>query len=96
MNLSADQVIIAPVVTEKSNIQRERGTYVFRVDSRANKQQIMLAVRQLFGVHPTGCNVMSVKGKPKRQRYQLGLTSGWKKAVVTLRSGEKIAQFEGA
>lgn len=96
MKLSPDQVIIAPVVTEKTNILRERGTYVFRVDARANKPQVMMAVRQLFNVHPVGCNVLIVKGKPKRQRYKLGITAKWKKAIVTLRPGEKIAQFEGA
>jgi large subunit ribosomal protein L23 len=96
MKLSADQIIIAPVVTEKTNIMRESGKYVFRVDMRANKPQIMQAVRSLFSVHPVSCNVSKVKGKPKRQRYQLGKTAQWKKAVVTLRPGEKIAQFEGA
>jgi len=95
MELGADQVILAPVVTEKSNTMRERGSYVFKVDARANKPQIMNAVRKLFAVHPVSCNVMKVKGKPKRQRYQLGRTAQWKKAVVTLRPGEKIAQFEG-
>lgn len=95
MELAADQVIIAPVVTEKSNTMRESGKYVFKVDARANKPQIMHAVRALFSVHPVSCNVMKVKGKPKRQRYALGRTSQWKKAVVTLRPGEKIAQFEG-
>jgi large subunit ribosomal protein L23 len=96
MKLAAEQVIIAPVVTEKTNIMREGGKYVFRVDTRANKPQIMQAVRVLFSVHPVSCNVSKVKGKPKRQRYQLGMTAQWKKAVVTLRPGEKIAQFEGA
>ena len=96
MKLAAEQVILAPVVTEKTNIMREAGKYVFRVDSRANKPQIMLAVRELYAVHPVDCRVMRVKGKPKRQRYQLGLTAQWKKAVVTLRPGEKIAKFEGA
>ena len=96
MKLAADQVILAPVVTEKTNVMRERGTYVFKVDTRANKPQIMHAVRELFAVHPVSCNVLRVKGKPKRQRYQLGTTSQWKKAIVTLRPGEKIAQFEGA
>jgi large subunit ribosomal protein L23 len=95
MDLAADQIIFAPVVTEKTNVMRERGKYVFRVDLRANKPQIMHAVRKLFSVHPVSCNVMKVKGKPKRQRYQLGKTAQWKKAVVTLRRGEKIAQFEG-
>jgi large subunit ribosomal protein L23 len=96
VKLTSDQVILAPVVTEKTNILRERGTYVFRVDTRANKAQVAHAVRQLFSVNPVSCNVIIVKGKPKRQRYQLGRTARWKKAVVKLRPGEKIAQFEGA
>ncbi len=96
MELQADQVIIEPVVTEKTNVQRETGKYVFRVDPRANKLQIMGAVRELFDVQPVACNIVSVKSKPKRQRYKLGRTSTWKKAIVTLRAGETISVFEGA
>ena len=96
MKLEADRVIIEPVVTEKTNVQREARKYVFRVDPRANKIQIMEAVHELFDVTPTGCNIVSVKGKPKRQRYKLGKTSAWKKAIVTLRAGETISVFEGA
>ena len=93
--MRADQVIIEPIVTEKSNLSREKGKYSFRVDARANKIQVMQAVRALFGVHPVACNIMRVKGKPKRVRAQPGYTAGWKKAVVTLRSGEVIQIFEG-
>ena len=64
---------------------REAGKYVFKVDTRANKIQVMDAVRRLFDVHPVACNIMTVKGKPKRVRYRKGYTATWKKAVVTLR-----------
>jgi large subunit ribosomal protein L23 len=94
--MEAEQIIIEPVVTEKSNHLREVGQYVFRVDSRANKVQIMQAVQQLFNVHPVRCSILNVKRKPKRVRYRLGYTSGWKKAIVTVRSGETIQIFEGA
>jgi large subunit ribosomal protein L23 len=90
------KIIIEPVVTEKSNQMREKGKYTFRVDSRANKVQVMQAVRQLFNVHPVCCAVMRAKGKPKRVRSQPGYTAGWKKAVVTLAAGEVIQVFEGA
>ena len=94
--MTIGRVIIAPVVTEKSNIMRESHKYVFRVDSRANKLQIMQAVRDLFGVHPVSCNVITVTRKPKRVRYREGYTSSWKKAIITLRPEEKIPIFEGA
>jgi large subunit ribosomal protein L23 len=89
------KIIIEPIVTEKSNKMRDSGKYVFKVDSRANKIQIMQAVRELFNVHPVACHVMRVKRKPKRVRYQLGYTAEWKKATVTLRAGETIQVFEG-
>ena len=89
------KIIIEPIVTEKSNQMRDRGKYVFKVDSRANKIQIMQAIRELFSVHPVSCHIMRVKRKPKRVRYQLGYTAEWKKAIVTLRAGESIQVFEG-
>ncbi len=91
-----DHVIIEPVLTEKTNLLRERSKYVFKVDPRANKIQVMEAVRDLFDVHPVKCNIINVKGKPKRVRYRKGYTASWKKAVVTLPDSEKIALFEGA
>ena len=94
--MDLDKIIIEPILTEKSNELREAGKYTFRVDPRANKLQIIEAVRTLFQVHPVSCRTVVVKGKPRRTRYQLGRTSQWKKAVVTLASGEKIGIFEGA
>lgn len=92
----ASKIIIEPVVTEKTNELREKHRYVFRVDTRANKIQIIKAVRDLFDVHPVCCNIIMVKRKPKRQRYKLGYTASWKKAIVTLPAGENIKIFEGA
>jgi len=93
--MTLDRVIIEPVVTEKTNIMRESHKYVFKVDSRANKYQIMDAVRRQYSVHPLKCNVLRTSPKPKRVRYRLGTTSSWKKAIITLPSEEKIAIFEG-
>jgi large subunit ribosomal protein L23 len=94
--MTIERVIIEPVVTEKTNIMRERHQYTFRVDARANKFQIMQAIAKQFSVHPLKCNVINVRPKPKRLRNREGLTSTWKKAIITLPSEEKIAIFEGA
>ncbi len=91
-----DQIIIEPILTEKSNGQREEGVYTFRVDARANKILVKEAVKGLFNVHPVDCRIVNVKSKPKRQRYKIGRTATWKKAIVTLAEGEKISVFEGA
>ena len=94
--MDADQVIIEPLLTEKTNRMREEHMYAFRVDPRANKLEIKKALEALFGVHPIQCRVVNVKGKPKRVRYRKGYTSAWKKAIVTLPHGESIGIFEGA
>lgn len=91
-----DSILIEPVLSEKSNVMREEGKYVFRVDPRAGKLQIMEAVRRMFQVHPVACNIVNVKSKPKRLRGRLGKTATWKKAIVSLAKGEKISVFEGA
>jgi large subunit ribosomal protein L23 len=90
-----NRILIEPVLSEKANILREEGKYVFKVDFRATKIQIKEAVRRIFNVHPVSCTVMIVAGKPKRQRYQSGYTSAWKKAIVRLKKNEKIGVFEG-
>lgn len=94
--MDADQIIVEPLLTEKTNRLRESHTYAFRVDSRANKIQIKDAVTTLFDVHPTACRIINVKAKPKRVRYRKGSTATWKKAVVTLPANESIGIFEGA
>jgi large subunit ribosomal protein L23 len=91
-----DSILIEPVLTEKSNVLRETGRYVFRVDARADKHQVMEAVRRMFQVHPVACNIINVKSKPKRLRGRAGRTSEWKKAIVRVAPGETIKIFEGA
>lgn len=94
--MDADQIIIEPLLTEKTNRMREGHTYAFRVDPRANKLEVKQAIESLFDVHPTACRIVNVKRKPKRLRYRKGFTSGWKKALVTLPANESIGIFEGA
>ena len=99
--MRADQVIIEPILSEKSNIAREGNVkkYTFRVDQKANKFEIMAAVKELFGVDCVSCNVMNMAGKPKFSRgkggYIKGYTSSWKKAIVTVANGANITAIEG-
>ena len=93
--MNHESVLIEPVLSEKSNILREQGKYVFKVNPKASKIQIKEAVRKLFNVNPVSCTVIVVGGKPKRLRNRPGLTSSWKKAVVKLAKDEKIGIFEG-
>ena len=93
--MNYEQILIEPVLSEKANILREQGKYVFKVDPRANKIQIKEAVRRLYNVHPVSCTVMNMGGKPKRLRSKPGYTSSWKKAIVRLPKDEKIGIFEG-
>jgi large subunit ribosomal protein L23 len=90
-----EDILLAPVLSEKANLLREEGKYVFKVDPAATKIQIKEAVRRLFNVHPISCTVMVVGGKPKRQRSRSGYTSSWKKAIIRLPKDEKISIFEG-
>lgn len=90
-----EDIIIEPIITEKTNLIRENGKFSFRVDARANKIQVVRAIEKLFEVKPIACNIMNVKPKPRRQRYKSGRTSSWKKAIVTLKKGDTIPIFEG-
>jgi len=90
-----EDILIEPVLSEKANLLREEGKYVFKVAMSANKLQIKEAVRKLFSVNPISCTTMIVGGKPKRLRYRKGKTSEWKKAIVRLPKDEKISIFEG-
>lgn len=89
-------VIIAPIVSERSMEQTAEKKYSFKVDPRANKYQIKDAVEEIFGVKVVSVNTMHVRGKEKRQGRYVGLTSRWKKAIVTLSNDSKeIEIFEG-
>lgn len=76
--------------TEKGTKLMQQNKYLFIVDKLANKIQIKKAVEEVYKVKVADVNVMNMKGKPRRVRYQLGHTSDWKKAVVTLKKGNTI------
>jgi large subunit ribosomal protein L23 len=89
------QVIIRPVVSEKSYVLSAAGRYTFRVHPDAHKTLIRQAVESLFDVHVVGVRTQSVKSKPKRRGVTSGRTRTWKKAIVQVREGETIAIFRG-
>jgi large subunit ribosomal protein L23 len=94
--MDATQIIIRPVVTEKSYALAAAGKYTFRVHPDAHKTQIRQAVEQLFpDVHVVEVRTMSVKSKPKRRGLVSGLTRQWKKAIVEVSPGEEIPIFAG-
>jgi large subunit ribosomal protein L23 len=99
MTLQPSQVVLRPVISEKSMDQTQRSKYTFAVHDDANKLQIREAVEQLFKVTVIDVNVLTMKVKEKsrnRRRGRVrGFTSPWKKAVVTLKAGDKIEFFEG-
>ena len=83
-------VILAPVVTEKSTQGSEHNQVTFRVDRRASKPQIKAAVEGLFGVRVSGVNTLNMRGKLKRFRGRPGRRAAYKKAIVTLEEGNSI------
>ncbi|MGE5580805.1 MAG: 50S ribosomal protein L23 [Bacillota bacterium] len=95
MNLAARDIIIAPIVTEKTNEAMGRGAYTFRVHPEATKADVHNAVEEIFKVKVRRVNTMNVSGKPRRLGLRIGRTRNWKKAIVTLAPGQKIEFFEG-
>jgi len=88
------EVLIKPVVTEKTSSLMSEGKYTFRVDKAANKIEIKYAVETIFKVDVTAVRTMNMPGKMKRQGRTQGMTPSWKKAVVTLRSGQTLPIFD--
>ncbi|MEO0236489.1 MAG: 50S ribosomal protein L23 [candidate division WOR-3 bacterium] len=88
-------IVIRPIITEKTAFLRENGQFVFEVAPDSNKIEIKHAVEELFKVHVEKVRVINMKPKPRRVRLAPGYTKSWKKAVVTLRKGESIPFFEG-
>ena len=94
--MDASQVIIRPVVSEKSFVLAELGKYTFRVHDKAHKTQIRQAIEALFpDVKVMEVRTSSVKSKPKRRGYTAGRSRQWKKAVVQVRPGDTIPIFQG-
>lgn len=83
-------IIIAPVITEKSAEQAEKNVYTFKVASNANKIEIKKAIEEAFGVKVEKINTLNTKSKSKRVGRYTGKTKTYKKAFVTLKDGEKI------
>jgi large subunit ribosomal protein L23 len=87
-------IILRPVISEKSYDMIEHNRYTFEVAKTASKPQIADAVREIFGVTVTSVNTMNVKGKPRRVRVAKGKTRDWKKAIVSLKEGDTIEFFQ--
>ena len=96
MSLHPAQILIEPVVSEKSYHQITENRYTFKVHKDAHKTQIRQAVEELFDVKVVGVNIVKMPAKPKRRGMIKGSKPGWKKAIVELKAGDKIEIFEGA
>ncbi len=94
--MNARQIILEPVVSEKSYALMSDGKYTFRVDDRAHKTQIRRAVEEIFDVTVVEVRTSKVRSKPKRRGLHSGRTRSWKKAIVKLGPGDRIELFEGA
>ena len=94
--MDASQILLAPIVSEKSYAATTTGRYTFRVHPDAHKTQIRQAVEELFDVRVVTVNIVKVQPKPKRRGMIKGTRPGWKKAVVQLKPGDSIEIFEGA
>jgi large subunit ribosomal protein L23 len=90
------QVIIRPIVSEKSYALIAQNKYTFRVHPNAHKTQIRAAVQEIFDVEVAEVKTITVRSKPKRRGYTSGKTRSWKKAIVLLAPGDRIELFEGA
>jgi len=89
------EIIIAPLITEKSGHQLEtQNSYTFKVSVRANKVEIKKAIEKIFSVKVIAVNTIQMLGKPKKLGKYSGKRSDWKKAIVTLKPGDKINDFE--
>jgi len=96
MSLHPNEVLLAPVVSEKSYGQIVQHKYTFKVHQDAHKTQVRHAVEELFDVKVVDVNILKVQPKPKRRGLYKGTKPGWKKAIVKLREGDTIEIFGGA
>ena len=93
MMKTAQDIIIAPVITEASMAAISQKKYTFRVMKKVNKQEIAKAVEDLFGVKVAKVNTINVRGRSKRMGLHVGKTADWKKAIVTLKADSKGIEF---
>jgi large subunit ribosomal protein L23 len=95
-SLHSTQVLIKPVISEKSYEGIAQNKYTFQIHPDAHKTQVRQAVEELFDVKVVGVNILKVQPKPKRRGRIAGTKPGWKKAIVELKAGDTIEIFEGA
>lgn len=91
----AEDIIIKPIITEKSNMDMQEGKYTFKVAKKATKVEIRKAVEKLFDVKVLKVNTINVKGKEKRVGVHRGMTSDWKKAIVTIDMNPEDIKYLG-
>ena len=91
--MTAQDIIIKPIITEKSMGGLQENKYTFKVAKNANKIEIAKAVEELFGVKVASVNTMNCRGRAKRVGLNRGVTPSWKKAIVTLAEGSKTIEF---
>ena len=96
MSLHPNEVLLAPVVSEKSYNLIDQRKYAFKIHPDAHRTQGRQAVEQLFDVHVERVNILKVQAKPKRRGLIQGTRPGWTEAIVQVREGETIPIFEGA
>jgi large subunit ribosomal protein L23 len=96
MSLHPNEVLLAPIVSEKSYSLIDDNKYSFRIHPDAHKTQVRQAVEELFDVRVERVNIVKVQPKPKRRGMTRGTRPGWKKAIVQLRAGDTIEIFQGA
>ena len=89
----AQDIVIKPIITEKSMSGLQNGKYTFEVAKNANKVEIAKAIEELFGVKVAKVNTMNVRGRSKRMGMHSGYTAAWKKAIVTLTADSKTIEF---
>jgi len=92
--MNVNEIILRPVISEKTTELMEKNKYVFQVPMKVNKIMVKQAVKELFGVKPESINIVRMRGKTRRVRYRYGNRPAWKKAIITLRHGDKIEVFE--
>jgi large subunit ribosomal protein L23 len=93
--VNSHDILRRPVITEKSTMLSERGQYVFEVAANANKIEVKRAVQEVFKVDVLAVNMLHMHGKMRRMGRSQGLTRAWKKAIVTLKPGDRIELFQG-
>jgi len=96
MNKKAYEILRRPLITEKSTVEKDKGNkLVFEVDQRANKIEIKQAVEQMFKVNVLDVTTMTMRGKKKRVGRFFTKRPDWKKAMVTIKPGQRVEFFEG-